>query len=257
MPAIRALDRGLQVLLSLSARGSASLHALYRETGTPKPTLLRILRTLEGRGMVWRRIADGHYCASHHLSSRARYVPETERLVQAASPVLDKLCAKTLWPSDLAIPRRDCMEICETNRPLAPVHLNRPLVGLRIPMLLTAHGRAFLSFCADERRNAILERLRKSRRPGDEAATDLASVDAIVGETRARGYATRAPGYQGSVRSDGLLAIAVPVYDTTNVVATVNIVWVERAATVQQIAHRYLEDLKAAARRIGENLRAA
>jgi len=247
MRTIRALDRGLEVLLSLSAGGSASLQGLHRATGTPKPTLLRILRTLEARGMVWRRIADGHYCASHHLTTRARYVAATERLVQAASPVLDKLCATTLWPSDLAIPRRDCMEICETNRPRAPIHLNRALVGLRIPMLQTAHGRAYLSYCGDERRAAILARLRKTR----------AAADAIVAETRARGYATRAPGYRGSLPGDGLLAIAVPVFSAARVVGTVNIVWVERVATVEHMAQRHLEDLKAAARRIGENLRAA
>jgi IclR family mhp operon transcriptional activator len=246
MRTIRALDRGLEVLLHVSGAGSASLQALHRATGTPKPTLLRILRTLEARGMVWRRIGDGHYCASHHLTSRARYVQQTERLVQAASPVLDKLCAKTLWPSDLAIPRRDCMEICDTNRPLAPIHLNRALVGLRIPMLLTAHGRAYLSFCDDDRRDAILARLRKTR----------ASVEAMVAETRARGYATRAPGYRGSLRGDGLLAIAVPVSSGAQVVGTVNIVWVERVATVQQMAQRHLEDLRTAASAIGDNLRA-
>jgi IclR family mhp operon transcriptional activator len=139
------------------------------------------------------------------------------------------------------------MEICETNRPLAPIQLNRALVGLRVPMLLTAHGRAYLSFCDDDRRDAILARLRQTR----------ASVDRVVAETRAQGYATRAPGYRGSLRGDGLQAIAVPVLSSAKVVGTVNIVWVERVASVAQMARRHLEDLKAAARAIGENLRAS
>ena len=257
---IRALDRGIQVLLRVSAAGSASLHELYQSTGTPKATLLRILRTLEGRGMVWRRIADGRYCASHHLTSRARYVARTEVLVRAASPVLDKLCSKILWPSDLAVPRRDCMEICETNRPLAPIHLNRELVGLKVSMLHSAHGRAYLSFCGDEQREAALANLRKSRRRGSEAASDRAWTERIVEQTRTQGYGTRDSAF-GSLSyrskrqlSDGLLAIAVPVFKSTQVVGTVNILWVARVATTAQMAARHLEDLRGAALRISESM---
>ena len=47
MKAIRALDRGLEVLLHLGTAGSSSLHTLHRATGIPKATLLRILKTLE------------------------------------------------------------------------------------------------------------------------------------------------------------------------------------------------------------------
>lgn len=259
MQTIRALDRGLQVLLRVSAEGSASLHELHRATRTPKATLLRILRTLEARGMVWRRIADGRYCASHHLTSRARYAAQTEQLVRAASPVLDKLCAKILWPSDLAIPRRDCMEICETNRPLAPIHLNRELVGLKISMLHSAHGRAYLAFCNDEQRQAVLANLRRSRRRGNEAARDCAWVERIVQQTRAQGYGTRDAVFGGHfyksrrIHDDGLLAMAVPVYRSDKVVGTVNVLWVARVATPAQMAQRHLEDLRAAARRIGEN----
>jgi IclR family mhp operon transcriptional activator len=259
MKAIRALDRGLEVLLRLSTDGSHSLHELHLATGTPKASLLRILGTLEARGVVWRRIADGRYSAGHHLVRRARYVAQTERLVQAASPVLDRLCETTLWPSDLAIPRRDCMEICETNRPHAPIHVNRELIGLKVPMLQTAHGRAYLSFCDEARREAVLSRLRRSKRFGNEAALNRAWVDRVIEETRAQGYGTRDPRYGARAASsrpgqgDGLLAIAVPVHAGGTIVGTVNILWVARVATEDQIARRHLEDLRGAARLIGEN----
>lgn len=263
MVTIRALDRGLQVLLGVSTTGSASLHELHLTTRTPKATLLRILRTLQARGLIWRRIADGRYCASHHLTSRARHVARTERLVRAASPVLDKLCAKILWPSDLAVPRRNCMEICETNRPLAPIHLNRELVGLKVSMLYSAHGRAYLSFCSDEQREAALAYLRKSRRRSDEAAIDGDWLERVVQQTRMQGFATRDPAF-GDIShrfkrriGDGLLAIAVPVFNSAQVVGTVNILWVARVATAAQMAQRHLEDLRAAARLIGENFGAS
>lgn len=258
MRPIHALDRGLQVLLAVSAAGSTTLHELHGWTGIPKASLLRILLTLQGRGMLWRRISDGRYHAGQRFTNRMRYPGRTERLVETASPVLDDLCARIGWPSDLAIPGRDFMEICETNRPHAPIHLNRELVGLKIPMLRTAHGRAYLAACEDGKRDAVLGRLRASRRRGNEMAHNRAWVARTLEETRALGYGARDAGFGGHFympkreHNDGLLAIAVPVLVRSSVVATVNIVWVERVATAAQMAARHLEDLRGAALRIGE-----
>jgi IclR family mhp operon transcriptional activator len=255
---IHALDRGLQVLLSISSARSATLHELHIRTGIPKASLLRILITLRERGMVWRRIGDGRYYAGQRFANRVRYPGRTERLVEAASSILDELCARISWPSDLAIPRRDYVEICETNRPRAPIHLNRELVGLKVPMLLTAHGRAYLAACSDEEREAHLERLRRSRRRGNELASNHSWVARMIEETRAQGYGTRDTGFGGHFfkskrdHSDGLLAIAVPVRSGPRVIATVNMVWVERVATTRQMAARHLADLRQAAQRIGD-----
>lgn len=260
MKTIRALDRGIEVLLKLSTMGSLSLRELHRETLTPKPTLLRILRTLEARGLVWRRLADARYCPTHHLTQRPRHAAQTERLARAAAPILDELCARILWPSDLAVPQGDCMEICETNRPRAPVALHRDLVGLKISMLHSAHGRAYLAFCEAAKREALLARLRRSRRRGNEQVRDRAWVDGMIEETRALGYATRDPTYGSHFyktrrqQDDGLLAIAVPVFGEKAIVGTVNMLWAARLATVPQMARRHLPDLRAAAQRIGERL---
>lgn len=262
MRPIHALDRGLQVLLAVSAAGSATLHELHVQTGIPKASLLRILLTLKARGMVWRRIGDGRYCAGQRFASRVRYPSRTERLVETASPILDELCARISWPSDLAIARSDAMEICDTNRPRAPIHLNRDLVGLKVPMLLTAHGRAYLAACKDEQRERRLARLRSSRRRGNELARNRPWVDRMIEQTRAQGYGTRDPGFGGhfykSKReyNDGLLAIAVPVLVRSVVVATINMVWVERVATPRQMAARHLMDLQKAARQVGDAMTA-
>ena len=58
---IRALDRGLEVLGHLQKARTASLHDLHLATALPKATLTRILCTLEGRGLIWQRLADGTF----------------------------------------------------------------------------------------------------------------------------------------------------------------------------------------------------
>ena len=58
---IRGLERGLQVLDVLQSNPIASLHDIHVATTISKPSLLRILNTLERAGVVSRRLADGHY----------------------------------------------------------------------------------------------------------------------------------------------------------------------------------------------------
>jgi IclR family mhp operon transcriptional activator len=48
---IRSLERGLNVMSILKEIGPASLKEIFQNSGMVKPTLLRILRTLEGNGL--------------------------------------------------------------------------------------------------------------------------------------------------------------------------------------------------------------
>src|SRR5690606_2571875 len=55
---IRALSRGLEVMRRLEMEGPATPQALALRTGLPKPTLMRVLLTLEKEGYVRRGIGD-------------------------------------------------------------------------------------------------------------------------------------------------------------------------------------------------------
>ena len=113
---IRSLERGLQVLKALHAAPISSLHDIHRLTRIPKPTLLRILLTLEQSGIVSRRLADGRYRVSSSLARLTRKPDRYDRVAEAAAPVLDRLCQKVSWPSDLMVPAGDHLEVRETSR---------------------------------------------------------------------------------------------------------------------------------------------
>jgi len=117
---IRSLERGLYVLQALQEQPNSSLRDVYRFTGIPKPTLLRILHTLEQAGVVSRRLADGHYRISANQSHLTRKPDRYDRVAEAAAPVLDRLCRKISWPSDLMVPAGDHMEIRESSRVRTP-----------------------------------------------------------------------------------------------------------------------------------------
>jgi IclR family transcriptional regulator, mhp operon transcriptional activator len=261
---IRGLERGLQVLGVLQSNPISSLHDIHLATGISKPSLLRILNTLERGGVVSRRLADGHYRISA-FTRMARKRDRHDRVAEAAAPVLDRLCQKVRWPSDLMVPAGDHMERRETSQAYTPFFFinttHRTRVGQSVNWLQTGVGRAYLAFCPEPERNDILLMLRNSDRPEDMLARHPKRLDAILAEVRARGYGTRDPlftggSYGGPPVDDGLAAIAVPLLDRARVHGTINILWIKTAFTIEEAADRYLADLQAAAAEIVRSLRA-
>jgi IclR family transcriptional regulator, mhp operon transcriptional activator len=249
---IDALHRGLLVLETLHDMHAASLHDLNRETGIPKSTLIRILHTLHARGMVWQRMADGAFLPSHTLQRRAP-LDDADWLSEIASPVLEQLCKRVPWPSVLSVPRLDYMEVIETNSPRACFDYVPPApVGCRANILRSASGRAYLSFCPDQEREAVLRRLRERGLPGDALARDPAAVRRFVQTTRRRGYAERAADFGGDYdkprdqSDDGRNSIAMPIYAGGQVLGCVNLTWRMSVLTADQVVERHLADLRAA-----------
>jgi IclR family transcriptional regulator, mhp operon transcriptional activator len=249
---IQALERGLQVLAVLRDMRAASLHDLYRGTGIPKPTLTRILYTLYRQGLVWQRMADGAFLPSHIMLQRGR-LDDTAWLVEIASPVLEKLCARVMWPSVLSVPRLDHMEVVETNSPRAHFdELPAGPIGFRANILRSASGRAYLAFCPDAEREAVLRRLRDRDVTGHELARDVAAVRRMVTATRRRGYSVRSPDFGGHYSKtrreadDGRNSIAMPVRSDGHVLGCINLTWRRKALTLTQVVDSYASDLRMA-----------
>jgi IclR family transcriptional regulator, mhp operon transcriptional activator len=260
---IQSLERGLHVLAKLREMRAASLHDLHRATGIPKPTLTRILYTLYRQGLVWQRMADGAFLPSHLMLQRGR-LDDTAWLVEIASPVLERLCERVMWPSVLSVPRLDHMEVVETNSPRAYFdELPAGPIGFRANLLRSASGRAYLAFCPDAEREAVLRRLRDRDVVGHELAHDPVAVRRIVAATRRRGYSVRAPDFGGHYSKtrreldDGRSSIAMPVRSGGHVLACVNLTWRRKALRLTQVVDRYAGDLRTAVTAIEGRLAAS
>jgi IclR family mhp operon transcriptional activator len=254
---VRALARGLDVLRALRQRASASLQELHGDTGLAKPTLLRILKTLEEGGFVRRSLGDGRYRIGAAARLPGRDTGAHDAIAEQASPVLDRLCRDVLWPSDIGVYKGGAMEILETSRSLTPFLVNRSRMGYRVHMLMSALGRAYLAFCPPRERAAILSHLRQSGDPYDRRAHDEAAVRRDLERDRARGYAIRQSGYgHWASDRDQADAIAVPVLQGARVLASVNLTWVAGAVSLDDMVARHLDRLRAAAAEIAASLRA-
>lgn len=258
---IRSLQRGLEVLQLVQAYSGVSLRDIHRETGLPKATLLRVLLTLQQAGLVWQRVADSAYLASYSLKENARHLDNAAHLVEVASPVLVELTRKVDWPSILAVPRLDYMEVIETNSPRSYFH-HIPLgpVGFQINMLMSATGRAYLAFCSDGERVAILARLRASARQGNAVAGNRAWIEKVLNRTREQGFGLRDERFGGNfdkprkVYDDNRNSIAVPIVVGERIPGVINLTWIRHVATEQQIIAKHLSALKAAASNIAVQL---
>lgn len=251
---IRALERGLDVLALVRSGDGIGLNALHHQTGLPKATLLRLLQTLASRALVWRRLADNVWLPGAALWQDGAG-EATLQLAEVASPLLVELTERVVWPSVLAYPRADHMEIIETNSPVSRFEFAAlGPIGAKLSYLHTATGRAYCAAAPQAEREAIIAALQ----PPTATADERALFDAIIAETRARGWSTRLPHHPWVDRSrqlvqrDGKSSIAVAIPGRNGPVAALNITWPTRRASVEDVAAQHLGTLLAIAARIGE-----
>jgi IclR family transcriptional regulator, mhp operon transcriptional activator len=253
---VRALERGLDVLLEVQSRRAVSLHELHQALRLPKATLLRMLVTLGSKGLIWQRLADGAYLP--HIESVAiDRIDIAERIAEIASPHMETLSSMVAWPSVLAVPRLDHAEIIETNSPLFRLDsATLGPVGVKLSYIHTATGRAYLAACDESERDAIIARLRP------EGASDASEeqLRGILDEAAANGYSVREPVHPWPDRSrqmvlrDGRRSMGVAVLVNRRPVASINITWMARHVTEEVVIARHLGALQVTARAIGASL---
>lgn len=254
----RSLDRGITLMEVLSRLGEATLADLARESGLPKSTIRRLLGTLIDRRIVRRSLADGRYRINIALGTGIE-VPEplgAGPLVDVAMPVLSDLTRAVSWPSDLHIIDGTAMRIIDSTRPLSPFHLYRGVINRAINIFGSATGQACLAGMADQRIMELMERERGNPRFGFErfSLSERGLMDEI-NRTRERGYGLRLRQYRGeTVFDDGLAALAVPVHRLGVVIGAISLLFPRRAERPEVMARRYLDDIRAAAVRISNDM---
>lgn len=250
------MERAFDVLRALqSMPKGATLVELQGATGLSGPTLLRLLKTLIAQHAVRRSTTDQRYRNSVQLQGLTRGMEPSERLADVAAPWLDSLCQQVEWPSDLAIHHGDddFMAVLESSLRQSRFYVRRARGRVRVNLLGSAAGTAFLAALTIERRMELLESARAGRDIHNAAVIAANDLDRRIREARRQGYAPRARAYRGgsyngSPRDDALQAIAVPIVHGGSVLGALNINWNRGAMTEREMVRRHLAALRAAAR---------
>src|SRR5665213_4325155 len=188
---VRALQRGLQTLAEVNRSGGIRAGELARRLGLARPTVYRLLETLEELGYVARSASAERFRVTLMTHRLGDGYDRDARVSQAAGPILVELGRALVWPVDLVTCDAGAMVVQESTHSRSPLSIDRGMIGIRLPMLRTAAGRTYLAFCPEEERHALVNHLRSNADPADAGLLDPGVLDKFVADTRARGYGIR------------------------------------------------------------------
>jgi IclR family transcriptional regulator, mhp operon transcriptional activator len=259
---VQGLERGIEVLRALNAStgGRNSVVRLSTETGLHRTTVKRLLETLKHIGVVRYLNDSNEYCLTLNVLQLSEGFRDVVWIAEIARPLMRALTRKVIWPSDLMILDTDELVVRETTHGITPWSFNSRVLGIRVPLLQSSGGRAYLAFCADDERERLLDMLKRREGTDGERARDAAYVARIIDQTRERGFAVserrESFGDMGlRFGTNRCAAVAVPIRRKGYAVASLNIVYLTRAVSTQEIIERSLPDLIATGRRIEQGIR--
>ena len=242
---VRALERGLDLLVAMNRLKHASVMDLARATRLPRPTIYRLLDTLSHAGFITRGSALDRYRLTRQVRTLSDGLEDDEWISEIALPRLAELTRELVWPAALITFDEGRMLVRETTHQASALSIDHGMVGRRLPMLRTAAGRVYLAFCPDNERRAIVEMLCRSNDPDDRAARDSHRLAAVIGAVRHKGYAT-----QDREINPKACGISVPVRIGSRVLGCISIIWIASALPMEEAERRFPKPLQALAGQI-------
>lgn len=240
---VRGLSRGLAVLRALNAMpgGIGGVVELARITGLHRTTVKRLLETLRVEGLVQHKDEGMSYALGFEVRRLSEGYVGADWIDRVAAPAMRAHLRALSWPSDLATPDAGFMIVRESTHRVSMLSQHRATIGIRIPMLVSSLGRAWLTWCADEERQATLALLRERTDAIGEMAKDSAYVKRILRETLRRGYAVN----KGEWASEAsVTAIGLPIRIGEHAIGAINLVMQRHLVSDREIATRYVPLLR-------------
>ncbi len=243
---IRALNRGLDVLTELNRLERAAINTIAQAVELPRTTTYRILETLRLAGYVERDPHDDCYRPTIMVRALSDGFDDEAMLAHIARPHLSALCEQIVWPVAIATPSGSAMMIREATDHQSPLALEHYGAGVRVPMLASAAGRAYLAFCAAPQREALLELLSRSSLPEDRLARNRQEVERLLNETRTQGYAIS----QRARRVSEETSLAIPIRAKDRILASVTVRYSATAVPLRTALDTFLPKMRDVAAKI-------
>lgn len=249
---IRSIERCLAVLLELNQQPINTIAQLHSRTGLPKPTLVRILKTLEEAGYVENDTRQGGYQVSAMVTSLSSGYHKSPLVVEAGRAWALAITRKHKWPIAIALPNFDSMVVRFSTVPDSPVSPFHSTVNRRLQMLTRGLGLAYIAFIESDEFDLIFDALTKSDDPEDGLSQHPEEVKRMLAQIRAAGYATRS----SMVEPRNSNTIAVPIISQEGrVLASLGLTYFTSAfSSEQEACARFVPILQSAAVAISDDL---
>lgn len=223
---IRSLERGVAVLQFLNQKGAATAGDIARHISLPRPTVYRILDTLEDCGLVYRSPSQNKvYRLTEAVGQLGENLEHSEPLSAAARSVLREESESLPWPVFLSTLTEDGIVIRETTRGNTVFWTELGWIGSVAPVWEVAAGRVIAAYSAEAQQAKLL-----ALAPDGGAA----AIQKII-----------AKGYEEERDAQGkLIGIAVPVGRGEKLAGSLAIIWDTETDSETAMTDRFLERLQ-------------
>ena len=246
---IRALTRGIATLQAINRAGSLSLIGIAREIGVPHPTAIRLVRTLEGEGLVERVPDSKAYRPTALVQSLSCGFQNHDRLVQCAREPIVALTRKCGWPISVVTRAGRVMVTRDSTVSLTSLTFNVYAAGITLPIFSSASGQVTFAYASAEDQQEML----KQASSADRLAVQQFRSGKKAAEIRRQGFAA-VPATPHPLNTRANAAIAVPLLADGAVLGALALVFFSSALSLRDAVKKYVPDLTATARQIVERV---
>lgn len=246
---VRSLERGLEVLQCVNQKNGLKAGDIAKQTGIPRPTVYRLLETLEGMNFLVRDHSSDKWRPTLNTKSLSSGFRDEDWVCQQAVPEMVRLGREILWPLDLVTFKDYRMEIRESTHNISPYSVDHGMVGLKLPVLDTAGGRAYLAFSPEEERAHTIAGLQAEFDLREPIYLSDGPLDYILEETLKLGLGYRQKGYRAATMS-----LSAPIYNESRILACLTMVWIGSALPFAKAVELYADQLLASAGTISNRL---
>lgn len=242
----QSFARSISVLQTIAdSTESVSRAALVKQCGLTRPTLYRIIASLEAEGLI-EATTDNRYRIGGRVISLARTALEQNDIRREAEPFLTRLRNETGETVHLAIRSGDELVYIDKFESQEAVRMTST-IGTRVNFHSTSVGKAFLSAMSKRKSDELIERIDLPSLTKF-TTTDRAALRAIVQQAAKQGF----------VRDDqeneiGIVCFGAAICDRAeNPVASVSVsVPLFRLQTEQHYIAPLMETVSSISKRIG------
>jgi len=228
-------------VLNKAPAGTLSISELASATQLHRTTVKRLLETLADEGYVRRSLSDNAYGLTLQVRELSEGFTDAEWISQIAAPAMGELLKRVQWPSDLTTLHGSAMQIRESTHRFSALSFRKAMVGKRMPLLLSASGRAYFAACTPARREELVKIMIADGGEQGRLARNPLMVRNLVERVESMGYGTNTEEW---IRNSGTHAIALPIRHGGNPIGCLNVVFLKRAISMKEAAERLLPALR-------------
>lgn len=237
------------ILQTLNRRNGLKAAEVAKATQIPRPTVYRLLETLEGLGFVSRDYSSEKWRPALQAKSLSSGFRHEDWVTQTAVPEMVRLGREILWPLDLVTFNDYQMEIRESTHNISPYSIDHGMVGVQLPVLETSGGRAYLAFSPKEEREQTLAGLQAKLGLDPPVILQDGPLAHILATSEKLGVGYRKSGYRLGTES-----ISAPIYRESRVVACLTVIWTSSALSFDKAIEQYRDRLLATTKGISNAL---